>query len=219
MVSIDYNCWISHMTILASHTQVLLMIFSSPWNFMHAQDTTNLWAWHSSTPVVQFHPIPCSPPVVHSTEFTFPIVSCDNIVDFLRYSHTGYRIMSILRTHQNSEINGKGSWDRLSTFTMITGARSWHASIISLHRHVTILILSHVNVITPRYIRQCDNIAVCTPFITPDLGAMFGELLVERLKCSSISLCYNLHHSECWFVGGIYKTEHPHKICWTPWWC
>ena len=73
-----------------------------------------------------------------------------------------------------------------------------------------------VNVITPKYIRQCDNIAVCTPFITPDLGAMFGELLVERLQCSSISLCYNLHHSKCWFVGGIYKTEHPHKRCWTP---
>ena len=30
------------------------------------------------------------------------------------------------------------------------------------------------------YIRQCADIAVCPPFITPDLSARFGELLDER---------------------------------------
>ena len=30
------------------------------------------------------------------------------------------------------------------------------------------------------YIRQCADIVVCTPFITPDLSARFGELLDER---------------------------------------
>ena len=37
-----------------------------------------------------------------------------------------------------------------------------------------------VDKLMPGYIRECADIAVCTPFVTPDLSARFSELLHER---------------------------------------
>ena len=120
------------------------------------------------------------------------------------FNWNNHRIMSIIRTYP-----------RKIAKTPPAITQNIRMLVTNIPTHVyTILSQRMVHGLMPGHIRECADVVVSTPLITPDLCAGFGVLLDEWQLCSGIPLCYDLHYPKCRLMRSVHKSEHPHRRSW-----